>query len=322
MKRIIVLLLIIVVAIALWSGAWLFASDEIRKNVLQLASADGITTPRLTCETLDISGFPFRFDLDCTKASFTLADLQLTTPDLRATALIYRPTHVLASAQSPLTIADAFTGAQSQLAFTTLQASARTDGWRIARVSLNGTDMAWSNTLLGKNLIASSSLIDLQLGDIAEQYDAEKGLVTLAGYFQARNVVAPGLTIADGAAEIEIEASGLPDDIRQFGQADTLYDWQAANGQIKLVSLHASDAQSDLKASGNLALDAKGLLEGQITIVSNQVAERLKPYLIDPIRTLVLGNPAPDGSHTNRLNFRAGNVFSGLLPIGAIAPLF
>ncbi|HTM76137.1 MAG TPA: DUF2125 domain-containing protein [Devosia sp.] len=322
MKRIIALLVVIIVLVLLWSGAWLFLAGEVRKNIVLLADADGITTPRLTCETLNISGFPFRFDADCTKAQLVSGDVAVDVPGLRASVLVYRPTHVLASALGPVEITDAFTGSKSRVSFASLEASARTDGWRLARISLSGTEVNWSDTLLGENLIAKSALIDLQLGDIPEQHDADRGLASLAGYFQIRDLVAPGFTIADGNAEIEVEVNGLPDDVRLFGEPDALVNWRAAGGQLKLASIHATDAESDLKASGTLALDPQGLLDGQINIASTKVVDRIGPYLAEPYRTLVMGSPAPGGSHTNVLNFRGGNVFSGLLPIASVPPLF
>ena len=322
MKRIIALFIAIVVVIALWSGAWLFLSGEVRKNVLALADADGVTTPRLTCDTLNVTGFPFRFDVDCATAQVTNGDLVVDIAGLRASVLVYRPTHLMASALAPVKIEDTFTGSQSTLNFATLEASARTNGWQIARIALNGTEVSWNDTLIGDNLIAKSGMIDLQLGDIPEQHDAEKGLAALAGYFQARDLVAPGFTIANGNAEIEVEVNGLPDDVRLLAEPDALVNWRAAGGQLKLVSAHATDGDSDLKANGNLALDPQGLLDGQIDIASTKVAERIEPYLMEPYRTLVLGNPAPDGTHSNVLNFRGGNIYSGLLPIASVPPLF
>lgn len=322
MKRIIVLLVVVVLVIAVWSGGWLFLSGEVRKNILALADADGVTTPRLTCDTLGISGFPFHFDADCVNAQVVDNDMVIDVARLRASVLVYRPTHVLASALGPVKVEDAFTGSQNTLEFVGLEASARLDGWRIARISVSGRDLEWSDTLMEKTLIAKSALVDLQIGDIPEQHDAERGLAALAGYFQARDLIAPGFTIADGNAEIEVEVNGLPDDVRQLGEPNVLGNWRAAGGQLKLTSLHASDADSDLKANGNLTLDPQGLLDGQIDIASTKVAERIEPYLMEPYRTLVLGNPAPDGSHANVLNFRGGNVYSGLLPIASLPPLF
>ena len=52
------------------------------------------------------------------------------------------------------------------------------------------------------------------------------------------------------------------------------------------------------------------------------MAERIGPLLEEPWRTLVLGTPTADGSHANQLNFRAGGIFSGLVPIASVPPLF
>lgn len=322
MKRIIALLVVVIVVVALWSVAWFFLAGQVRSNIEALAAADGVTTPRLSCETLNIGGYPFRFDAACVNAQVTSGDVTVTAPEVRASVLVYRPTHVLAGAVGPINIVDAFTGSRSAVSFSSLEASARTDGWRLARVSLSGTDMVWNDTLMGEQLIAQSRLVDLQLGDIPEQHDAAKGLASLAGYFQARDLVAPGFTIADGNAEIQVEVSGVPDDVRAMGDPSALVNWRAAGGQLKLVSIHATDADSDLTATGNLALDPQGLLDGQIDIASTKVAERIEPYLVEPYRTLVLGNAAPDGTHSNVLNFRAGNIYSGLLPIASVPPLF
>lgn len=321
-NRIIWLFIAIVVVVVLWSGAWLFLSGEVRKNIALLADADGVTTPRLSCEGLNVSGFPFRFDADCSNAQLVDGDIVVDVAGLRASVLVYRPTHVLASALGPVKISDAFTGSRSEVTFTGLEASGRLDGWRIARLSLSGRDVSWSDTLMGETVIAQAALVDVQLGDIPEQHDAANGLAALAGYIQARDLLAPGFTITDGNAEIQIEVTSVPDDVRLFGEPNALINWRAARGQLKLVSAHATDADSDLKANGTLALDPQGLLDGQIDIVSTKVAERLEPYLLEPYRTLVLGNPAPDGSHVNVLNFRAGNVYSGLLPIASVPPLF
>ena len=322
MKRIIWLFIAIIVAVVLWSAAWLFLAGEVRSNIAALADADGVTTPRFSCETLNVSGFPFRFDADCSNGRLVDGDVAVDVAGLRASVLVYRPTHVVASALGPIKIVDAFTGSRSAVTFSGLEASARLDGWRIARVSVSGHDLKWSDTLMGEQLIAQSALVDLQLGDIPEQHDADRGLAALAGYLQARDLVIPGFTIADGSAAVEVEVSGLPDDVRLLGEPDALLRWRAADGQLKLVSARATDGDSDLTASGNLALDPQGLLDGQVSITSTQVAERIGPYIAEPFRTIVLGNPAADGRYANVLNFRAGTIYSGLIPIGMVPPLF
>jgi hypothetical protein len=77
-----------------------------------------------------------------------------------------------------------------------------------------------------------------------------------------------------------------------------------------------------LSAKGDLGLDAEGLLDGQIAITSTGVAERLGATLAEPWRTLMLGSPRDDGSYANQLGFKGGAVFSGVVPVAAVPPLF
>ena len=54
--------------------AWLFFAGEVKKSVQSLAAADGITNPKLTCGTLNVNGFPFRFDVTCAGATLVSAN--------------------------------------------------------------------------------------------------------------------------------------------------------------------------------------------------------------------------------------------------------
>lgn len=321
-KRIIILGSVVVAVIVLWSAAWLALAGVIRQNVAALALADGVTTTSVACEKLDVGGFPFRFDLDCQKARIVSGDLVIDVPGIRASVRVYAPTHMLASALGPLQLTDSFTGTRNAVAWSGLEASLRLDNWRIARASVSARDVVWSDTLFGNAVVAQSPLAEVHLFDIPEQHDAERHVAALALYARAEQLAWPGLTLTDTNIEAQLELSGLPDDVRNWGDPLLLQSMQQAGGMLKVVSIHGTDADSVLDAQGELRLDQQGLLEGQIGISSTGVAERVGPLLDEPWRTLVLGTPAPDGSHTNQLNFRAGGVFSGLVPIAALPPLF
>jgi hypothetical protein len=321
-KRIIILGGVVLAVVVLWSAAWLVLSGVVRQQIALQAEADGLTSPQLTCGTLTIGGFPFRFDADCSSARIVSGDAVIELPGLRASVLVYAPTHLLASALGPMQVTDTFTGSRNQLAWSALAASIRLADWRIARASISGENLVWSDTLLGSSTIAQTPLAELHLFDIPEQHDPTRQTAALAGYLRSSELAYPGLTLSDTNAELQLELTGLPDDVRNWGAPDMLPALQAANGQLNVVSIHGTDATSTLDASGALALDAQGQLEGQITITSTGVAERIGPLLEEPWRTLVLGAPGPDGSFANQLNFRDGAILSGLVPIAAIGPLF
>lgn len=321
-KRIIILASVVVAVIALWSVAWVVLAGMVRQNVDAMALADGVLTPNVTCETLSVGGYPFRFDVDCVKARIISGDVVVDVPGIRASVRVYAPTHMLASALGPLQLSDNFTGTRNGLAWSGLEASIRLDNWRIARASISARDVVWSDTLFGDALIAQSPLVELHLFDIPEQHDAERKTAALSIYGRAQNVAYPGMTLTDTNAEIQLEMSGLPDDVRTWGDPMLLPAIQQAGGKLNVVSIHATDAASTLDASGVLGLDPQALLDGQIAITSTGVAERIGPMIEEPWRTLVLGTPGADGAYTNQLTFKSGAIFSGLVPIASVGPLY
>ena len=321
-KRIIILGSVVIAVIVLWSAAWLALAGVVKQNIDALALADGVTSPQITCGTLSVGGFPFRFDADCQTARIVTGDTVIDVPDIRASIRVYAPTHLLASAKGPLQLTDTFTGTRNAVSWATLEASIRLDNWRIARASVSGKDVVWSDTLMGEVVIAEAPLAEVHLFDIPEQHDAERHLAALSGYVRAENVDYPAITLNDTNAEIQLELTGLPDDVRNWGDPNLLPSMAANGSTLNIVAIKGTDGASTLDANGVLKLDPQGQVDGQITIGSTGVAERIGPLLAEPWRTLVLGTPAADGSYSNQLNFRAGGVYSGLVPIAAIPPLY
>src|SRR6218665_2178959 len=174
MKRFVWLLIVVILLAGLWSGGWLFAAGEVRSQVAQLAANDGETAPKLTCDSFEITGFPFRFDLTCTGATLVVADITASVGGVKSSMLVYNPTHVVVSALAPIEVKDAFTGSQSRLAFTGLQGSLHLtaadllkgfsgEGWRIARASLVGDGLDWDDTIAAELPLFSASHAEIQL---------------------------------------------------------------------------------------------------------------------------------------------------------------
>lgn len=321
-KRIIILGAIVLLVVLGASAAWYYAAGLVRQEVERLAFADGETSPQLTCASLGIGGFPFAFDIDCTDAVVVSGDLMVEVPGLRFSAMVYQPTHILASARGPAQLSDAFTGQRSALSWSSLDGSLRLTGKRIARLSLVGNDLSWNDLLLGDTVLAKSAHAEMHLLDMPEAHDPERRLAALALYLKADSLDLPALTLTGTALEVEAELSGLPDDLTTLGATPILPTWQQAGGQLKIVGVRARDASADLNATGELALDAQGFPTGTIAVDSRGVAERIGPLIEEPWRTLVLGVPGENGRHANQLNFRGGTLSSGLVPITALPPLF
>ena len=332
MGKFITFIVVVLAVLGLWSGGWLYAAGQIRESVASLATNDGDASPRITCGTLNVSGFPFRFDVECVEAAVQSADITVTLAGLRTSVLAYNPTQARFSALSPLTVADAFTGARSRIDFASAEGSARLttddplrgltgEGWRIGRVSVTADDIAWLDTLVGEAPIMNAAHLEAHLVDIPEQHDATAARAALAAYATLTGATAPQLAIADGELSLEAELSGLPDDVRAYSAPDALRRWQQAGGDLKLVALKGTAGEEFIESSGSFALDGGARVDGQLSLRHRGLVERLGGLIPEEWKPIVLGGQADDGSYAQTLNIRAGVVFAGLLPVSVIPPL-
>jgi hypothetical protein len=322
LKKIIALGAVVFLLVALYSGAWMWAAGQATGYVKALETADGTTTPRLVCDSFSVGGWPFRFDATCTGATVVSGDVTVTVSGLKASAEVYRPTHILVFAQSPVAIDDAFTGSRSRLDFASAQASVRLEGWRIGRASAVINGAVWNDTVLEDRLLATADTLEAHLIDVPGKHDAGAGLATVAPYAKVTGLDAPGLAIGGGEATFEGEITNLPDDVRRWGDADLLQRWQAAGGKFTVTSFTGGDATSSFDATGTLGLDPNGRVEGQVQLHSRGVVERLGPMIPEQYKGWIVGTQAEDGSYSQTLNIAAGVVFSGLMPAGMIPPLW
>jgi hypothetical protein len=330
-RKILALGLAVLVVLALWTGGWFWATSEIRHQMTLLAEADGEAAPRLACGTLDITGFPFRFDIDCEELALTFGDHDITLAGLRASVLAYNPTHVIFSARPPYAMRNAFTGSQSRFDFADLEGSARLtardalaglsgEGWRIARISVVANKVTWNDTVIEDLLQAKAEKVELHLLDMPEQHDATARTAGLALYASLVGVDAPGFTLVAANASLEAELTGLPDDIRFAAEPDAMRLWQQAGGALKLVRFAGDqpDPADSFEMSGQAALTPAGLVNARIEYVTKGVFERFSNLL--PMTTLAIfrGTPQDDGSFRGELNMtdsRLGVLGSPLLEL-------
>jgi hypothetical protein len=322
MRRIIGLAIVVVLVAALWTGAWLWGASQIGAVQQQLAAADGVTSPKVTCASFAVSGFPFGFDVTCANVSVTYGDTTVTAAGLQAQAEVYNPFFVLVSAKSPATVADAFSGSQSRVDFGAANASVRLDPWRIARVSVVVDQPVWTDTVVEDQLIAKATHLEAHLIDEPDKHDAKAGLASLAQYAEIDGLSMPANTISNGKLTYQGEVSNLSDDVRTYGNPDVLKRWQAAGGVFTLKSLTGTDGDKTFVASGDAKLDAAGHVDGHLKITSKGVVEVIGPLIPDAYRGLLTGSPAADGSYSQTINIAAGLVFVGLVPVGSLPPLF
>lgn len=335
LRKFLWLAIAVVVVVALWTAGWFWAAGEATRQVKLLAETDGENSPRLTCGTFDISGFPFRFDAECLDATLVDRDITATFAGLKASVLVYNPAHVIFSAKAPFAYADAFSGSQRRLDFAGIEGSLRLtatdlikglggEGWRIARFSLVADDLTLTDTVATEVVEARTKHLEAHLIDVPEQHNAASGTSALRGYFAATALDLPGLQVTAAVLSAEAELSGLPDDLRAFGDPDALRRWQAAGGTLKLIKLTGSQPTPDerFEITGELKLNGGGYPEGQVSYTTKGVLERFARFLPTVQLALLRGRPEADGSFSNTLTITDGQLKLLAVPFAQLPPLF
>lgn len=322
MKRFVILGAVVVLVLAGWTAAWFWGAGWITSQARALETADGVTTPRVTCGEFSVGGFPFRFDVTCGNATILSNDVTVVASGLQAAVEVYSPTHALVFAQSPVTVEDAFTGQKKRLDFESAEGSARLNGWRLARVSLVVEKPMWSDAVLEDILLARADHFEAHLVDLPSQDGATTALATLGVYSEVKVLSAPGYEVGAGHATLEATISGLPDDVRALGEPDQLQRWAAVGGIVDLVGFRGEDGARTFDVTGDVGLDAEGRTNGQVQIASKGIVELIQDQVPEQVRGLILGAPADDGSYAQTLSINAGVVFAGIVPAAVIPPLF
>jgi hypothetical protein len=337
LRKFAALLIVIILVVGAWIGGWLWAAAEARNQVDLLAQNDGETNPRITCGTLNISGFPFRLDVECIDGTLTQLDTTITLAALRASMLVYNPTHVLVSAKAPLAIDDAYSGARSRLDFTGLQASARLvsrdtlegftgAGWRIANISLVADGVTWNDTVVDDMLRMRADHIEAHLVDLPEGRDKAARTAMLGAYAALTNLDLPQLGVTAGQSTFEAKVDQLPDDLMEMTSPDAIRNWQARGGKLTLVKWQGTQAEPDerFEVTGEVSLDAIGRANGQVTYTTKGVLDRLLGgFQVPPLQIAAFkGMPGPDGTATNTLGIADGRVTLAGFLLAELLPAF
>ena len=336
MRKFAALLIAVVLVVGLWSAGWLWAASELRNQIEALADNDGETALQLICAGLNVSGFPFRFDIECTDARLLDNDLTITLAGLRVSAMVYNPTHVLASAKAPLAFSDAFSGAQSRIDFADLQASGRLTsrdifegftgvGWRIANVSLVADGVSWNDTVVGDMLRMSADHVEAHLVDLPEGRDKAAHTATLGAYATLANFSLPQLQVNNAQSTLEARIDKLADDLMELTSTDAIRAWQARGGKVTLVKFAGSQPDPDEKfeVAGELGLGPTGLANGTITYTTRGILDRLLAATVPPIQLAAFkGMPQADGSATNTLAIADGRVTLAGILLAELLPAF
>jgi len=321
MNRFLFLMIFIILVVAGWSGAWIYGSKRINTEVESYFASTANSAQKVDCEQFVVAGFPFRFDITCTNLSINNQDVRLQIPEIQVSVLAYRPTHALVFAIGPAIIEDSFSGSKRQVNWQGLKASIRTNGWALARISIEGTNIELIDNVLGQTLIASAGQINMHLLDDPDAYDVEKNLAVLGAFATLEEINVPEFSITNASIQAQAMINSMPDDIRLWTLANLAQNWFENQTGIDILKFEGRDESSDFAIIGKLSTTAQAMPNGDFDFTSKNLAERFSPFLDQTSQDVVFGMQSEDGSNYQSYSIRHGVVMAGNLPLISLAPL-
>lgn len=317
----------------LYSGYWFIGQSAVERGVrdaITQARADGW---QISYGRLDTIGFPSRFDTTITEPVLSPPDgvWRWDAPFLQVFALSYQPNRIIA----------AFSNEQAlRVGAETVQISS--SGLRLSAGVKAATDLAFdaATAEVGASMFASDAgwdaslqraliavraqahvdaAYDVYLG--ADQLQLPDGVVAQIdpnrqlGQTVSRVVVDSAITLDYPLDRHTFDGTGPTPRATKFVLRELIVDW----GDVTV------------RGSGRFDIDATGVLDGRITLVSAEwrqmidllvVANVIDAGIAPTVTNLASAMAAADGTLDLPVLFRDGTMFLGPIPIGPAPRLY
>lgn len=322
--KLILLIASIFIIPALVTLGWHWGADKLENLIEDRISTIANRGVTVTCNNLEIRGFPFRIGLNCDNTSFddTKRRVGFTAGELRTTAQIYNPGHVISELDGPLTVTN-----------------------RNSVIEANWQSMRASSVFEISNLSRAS--IEAVSIDLATQF---------ANLKELQNVTAENLQmhIRQNENNVDVAASGINIALRNSLtkapiKTDDINLFVTVHDNLQILKydqprdaslLHGSDItlhdftikgtqNTRFSASGPISVSDQGIISGEVAITLTNIAN-LKSIIaeINPsisanftniINVLSALSPSnnPDEIQIN-VKIRNGIAQAGIIPLGRI----
>ncbi len=322
MKRFAIILIIVILLLAIiFSGAYFFASKTIKQEFAKLSGIENSYQPNVKCNKLEIDGFPFKFNITCQQAIIIDGDARFEIENIEIKYSFFSPMRAQISATSPLKYSNEFFASKQEFRWDTLKSDIALNGWKLKLATLDVSKFEFVDLLFGENIIASSDAFKIIIYDEGLDYDPIKNLTNVKLNITGKKIDFKNFDIESGELALNVTISRLPADIRLWGSEEILRQWQMQQGEILLKQLSASDFSKQIDIYGKAHLDSFGFLTGEFEIDSKNIVELIAPNFPVEMQPIIFGSKDENGSYSQSIIFKNGNIYSGLLPIGQIPAL-
>lgn len=327
---------VIVGAVLVWSALW-YGASVATGTVIDRVEQRSVRMGRdVSCNERTVTGYPFHLEVSCGNAGLDAQDQGIIADidAVRSVALLYKPGHVIAEADGPLTVKlSPAAGLTGELVgrWKTARSSVSAGLSGLKRASLVAEEIDVSATApSGLGGLEQLTMQGAQLHvrpnpDTAADFDVA---LTLNDILTTRlGKVLPEMDLGLLATAKDVgEALGFDPDL-------LLYNWLNNGGALDVEKLNFSSLGFVANASGPVTISQDGLVSGQVKLeISGMeklpdlvatVAPRFRQNAEQIASTFSgLSGNNPDGKVVIPLTLRSGIVSAGLLPIGRIPNLF
>ena len=278
-RRYTIVLFIVFALIAGWAWAWKYAAAQAQAAIEGWRVREAKAGRVYSCGAQSVSGFPFRIELGCQRASAQLRDkdmaLEIRTPSVVVAAQIYDPETLVSQFIGPVTVAVAG------------HAPFLTANWTYGESRITGTPRAPRSTSVSferptvdrivdgkRQSLLSAKHIDLS-GRIVSGTASDHPVIELR--LHAERASAPGIGPA-AEPPIDIDLSAMLRGLSDFAPEpwpQRFRQLQKAGGHIDVTQSRMKQCDTLAVGQGSLSIDGNGQLAGQI----NVTVAGLEPFL-------------------------------------------
>ncbi len=279
MPRYLILLILVALLFAGWSGLWFYAAGKAEATVEAWRLREAEAGRVYDCGQQSIGGYPFRVELNCEGASALFKGLQppveIKAQGILIAAQIYQPTLLISEFHGPLTVAAPGQAPSLVVNWKLFQTSVRGTPARPERVSLVFDKPVVDDMSNGSaRTLLRAEHIEIH-GRMAEGTAADHPVIEVA--LRLDGALAPDFRPAATEpinATIDTVLYGLsgfapkpwPERFRQM---------QASGGRIEVTEARLRQGVSTGVGSGSVSIDQNGRLQGQLRMT----IAGLEPFL-------------------------------------------
>lgn len=339
---VIVPLALLVVLGIVWSGLWFYAANRAEREIDAWMGREARLGRVWSCGERSLGGFPFRFELRCTKATLETRGgdaMRFTSVSAHAVAQVWAPNHIVAEFQAPARVEDLNTGSAYAATWSLLQMSGIGDlSGRPQRFSLQAHDLKLEQpAAVGTPATAllSAHLFEFHARRAPATDGKPDGVDYASGLLGGESALLAAFGIT-GPVDMSLQGTVTASaDLRPMPVMQRLKAWADAGGVARLDRFVVTAPKVAASATGNLALDSHGRLNGKLDLGFaglNDLVQALDrtgaiPREVAPIVSALamVGKPGMvegrKGS-TFALGFEAGTLKLGGFPVGIVPRLF